>query len=130
MIFNADLDGLNELLRTYDQLETTADQLPMDEIARILVASVHENFAQEGRPPWVPRQDNNPWPILHKTGALEDNIFAQIMGDEVRVEAGEPYGKWHDEGTARLPARPFLEAQDEDVDEIVRLIWEALDYAV
>ena len=111
-----------------DAIYYTADHLPLDEIGAAMVHSVHENFDAEGRPDaWEPRQDDNPWPILKHTGALYNSIFYSTHGDEVSVDAGESYGSYHDEGTSRLPRRPFLMIQDEDEVEILNLIAQAFD---
>jgi len=100
-----------------------AEHLPMHDIADILVASVHENFEQQGRPePWEPRLDDNPWPILHHTGALESSIHALVTGDSVEVTHDTDYGDYLNEGTSRMPAREFLLIQDEDIDAIEDLI--------
>ena len=98
------------------------EHLPMEEIAGVMVASVHENFEAEGRPdPWEPRKDDNPWPILNKTGALKNSIESMVSGNEITVYAGF-YGQFHDEGTTWLPARPFLLLQDEDMAEIEEIL--------
>ena len=95
----------------------------LDSIGRLLVDSVHKNFQAEGRPdPWMPRVDNLSHPILRKSGALYSSIDYDVNGLEVSVFAGEEYGKYHDEGTSRLPKRPFLIMQPEDEDEILDLI--------
>lgn len=97
--------------------------LPMDEIGNLLVESVHENFNAEGRPDsWEPRRDDNPWPILRRTGALYNSISYSVFGDTVTVDENVGYGTFHDQGTSRLPARPFLLIQPEDEQAIMDLI--------
>lgn len=94
-----------------------------DAIGRLLVDSVHKNFQAEGRPdPWMPRVDNLPHPILRKTGNLYNSIAYDVNGLEVAVYAEADYGQYHDEGTSRLPRRPFLLMQNEDEDEIMDLV--------
>lgn len=117
----------SEVFNQFNHLEEAAYHVPLDEIGQLLVQSVHANFDAQGRPTqWEGRQDDHPWPILIKTGALYNSIGYSVHGDGVSVDCGEPYGDYHDQGTSRIPARPFLLIQDEDANEIENMIWEHL----
>lgn len=117
-----DID-ISDYTAILDSIHDQGQELPMDAIGQLLVESVHQNFDQEGRPTaWEPRQDDNPWPILRKTGDLYHSIHYSIVGDTVYVDEGVGYGTYHDQGTSRLPARPFLLVQDEDEQAIMDII--------
>jgi phage gpG-like protein len=100
--------------------------LPMAEIARIMVASVHQNFLDEGRPTsWEPRAEpTGSWPILRKSRDLYNSIEAFISGNDITVDHNTSYGDFHETGTWKMPARPFLIIVDEDIAEIDRVIEE------
>lgn len=104
------------------------ENLPMEQIGEMLVDSVHRNFDEEGRPTsWEPRQDDNPWPILNKTGHLYNSIHVTEVGtDFVNVDSDAFYGDWQDQGTSRIPARPFLVIQSEDEEAAQEIIWHHL----
>ncbi len=88
-----------------------------------------------GFPPWAPlapstlarKGVNTP---LYETGALGESLDYEIVSDsEVQVgtdivsERGAPYGKYLEEGTAEMPARPYLhpaaiEITEEMLDDI------------
>ena len=105
-----------------DGLEDLSKNLPLEEIGRLLVESVRENFNQEGRPSWEPRMEpTGGWPLLRKTGDLYNSITFQISGDDVTVDHGTAYGDYLDQGTSRMVARPFLVIQDEDADRIEQI---------
>lgn len=101
----------------------------LTEIGEFVVESVHQNFDEEGRPEaWEPRQDDNPWPILHHTGDLYRSIYYDVIGTEVTVDEGTGYGVYHDGGTSTIPQRQFLLIQPEDESEIENIIWSHFDY--
>jgi phage gpG-like protein len=103
------------------------ENLPMDEIAQFLVESVHQNFDAEGRPdPWAPRAESpydDGHPILRDSGSLYESIYAStISQDEITVTSNLEYAEYNDQGTSRMPARPFFLMQDSDADEIENII--------
>jgi len=106
-----------------NHLDEGSRELPMDQISQVMLDAVQQNFDEEGRPdPWEPRQDDNPWPILTKTGALRGSITADIGQDSVMINHETDYGDYHQEGTSRMPARPFLILTDDDQDRIEEVI--------
>lgn len=115
----------SEIYNTFNNLENASENIPYADIGALLVESVHQNFDAEGRPDaWEPRQDDNPWPILKKTGDLYNSITYELTGDGVNVYSTTDYGDYHDLGTQFLPVRAFLLIQDEDEVEIENLIYE------
>jgi phage gpG-like protein len=117
------IDTASEALQ--DLLEKS-ENLPMSEIAELLLESVRENFAQEGRPsPWAARvEPTGSWPLLNKSGSLLGGIESNVTGDQVEITHDTAYGDYLDQGTSRMVARPFMLVQDEDIDAIEEILFD------
>lgn len=106
----------------------------------IIIPSVKENFGSQGRPPWkslapstVVSRGNQIGPILYRTGALYDAATNPsnwtVTRDFLALTnlSSVSYAGYHQLGApgANIPARPFVEFQNEDVAWIVELfgIW-------
>jgi len=66
-----------------------------------------------GGTPWAARKKPAPHPLLNKSGRLKRSVFAKSSavgnGDHVvTFGASAPYGDFHQGGTSKMPARPFL----------------------
>jgi len=60
--------------------------------------------------------------ILRETGSLAASIQKQpASSTEVRITAGTEYGIFHQEGTSKMPARPFIGLNDRHEGEIMRI---------
>jgi HK97 gp10 family phage protein len=46
--------------------------------------------------------------LLFRTGELRDSIDYKVQGQKVVVQSDSPYGRYLQEGTSKMPARPFL----------------------
>ena len=143
---------INELLRRLRR--KMGDLTPvMEEIGELIVSSVQENFNRGGRysepgswrggnKKWKKlapstireRERQGYWPgqILVRTGRLKNSIFYEAGKDHVTVGTNVVYAAIHQFGgkagrkhAAKIPARPFLVVQDEDLEEIKEII---LDY--
>jgi len=111
--------------------EWKLQHLPLNQIGRLMLISIHENFEASGRPTeWQGRAKksslDNWWPLLMKTKNLYDSIFYTVNRNpdeaSVNFETGTEYGDYLDLGTQFMPARPFMMAQDEDIEAIEQLI--------
>ena len=61
--------------------------------------------------PWAPRKNNaDPGrPLLYKSGDLKQNFRSVVTGpDTVVVGTKVEYARYHQHGTKKMPARPFL----------------------
>ena len=144
---------INELLRRLRR--KMGDLTPvMEEIGELIVSSVQENFNRGGRysepgswrggnKKWKElapstireRERQGYWPgqILVRTGDLKESITYDAGKDYVIVGTWDiDYAAIHQFGgkagrkhAAKIPARPFLVVQDEDLEEIKEII---LDY--
>ena len=100
-------------------------------IRTVLIPSIKKNFASNGRPRWASLSDKtvqrkgSATPILNETGKLKtaaqqinnwsiDKEEAKFTGLPGKVE----YGEFHLSGTRKMPARPFIMMQSEDVEAI------------
>jgi len=103
-----------------------------EDAAQVLSDSASRTFDAEGRPRWTPRVDNDPHPILNLTGNLSDATEDTQHGggsivriDDTSLEFGTDveYGKYHqsDAPRTRLPRRPFLMFQPEDIGTLIGL---------
>jgi phage virion morphogenesis protein len=101
----------------------------MRRVAGHLADAVEEQFASEGRPRWPPlapstirqraRQGKWPGKILQVTGRLAASITTRSSAREAAVGTSVEYGVYHQLGTRRIPARPFLRLTTEHLREII-----------
>jgi len=111
----------------------------MRSVAGIMHYAVEENFAEEGRPKWVPlhqktikqRQRKGYWPgqILQQTGRLAASISTYSDNDKAVVGTNVVYAAIHQFGgkagrgrKANIPARPYLQLTDQDLEEILKAV--------
>lgn len=122
-MIKVDIDVADTLAGMQNILDN-GKNLPMDEIAQLLLESVQLNFDREGRPdPWAPRKDyGDGHPLLNDTGELIASLEAYVHGDDAGVTAGASYAGYLDQGTSRMEARPFMLIQDTDMDRIEDLL--------
>lgn len=101
----------------------------MEKIRELMYESVRRNFFEGGRPAWMPRKKSYPWPILRKSaGGMFDSIQRESAKAyaEVWVPDSIRYARYHQDGTSKMVARPFMMFQDEDYDEILKIVAENL----
>ena len=122
-MINTSIDVVDALAGLQNILDDGRN-LPMDEIAELLLASVQRNFDEEGRPDrWDPRvEPTGSWPLLNKTGNLIASLGTDINGDIVSVTNSASYAGYLNEGTEKMVARPFLMIQESDLDAIEELL--------
>ena len=127
-----------EILKALKKLsEKTQNLRPvMRNIAGIMMDSVEENFAQQGRPKWKDlaestkkqRKKEGKWPgmILQKSqGGLVDSISSEYGDDYAIVGTNKKYAAIHQFGgpagrgkKVNIPARPYLTLGNDAVEEI------------
>lgn len=96
-------------------------QRALGAVAREFGAIVRESFAGERSPAgeaWKPLRRPRPGRILDKTGTLRRRATRILLsGQRIEVQ-WPPYGGYHQDGTGRMPARPF--APTEPLDPVTR----------
>jgi phage virion morphogenesis protein len=127
-----------EILKALKKLsEKTQNLRPvMRNIAGIMMDSVEENFAQQGRPKWKDlsevtkkqRRKEGKWPgmILQKSqGGLAQSISSEYGDNYAIVGTNKKYAAIHQFGgdagrkkKVKIPARPYLNLADDAVEEI------------
>jgi phage gpG-like protein len=108
----------------------------------VIMPSIEKNFALGGRPPWPPlaastvvNRGGSYRPILFRTGKLFNSVmnranwnltstFVTLAGISNKVF----YARYHQFGTAKMPARPYVEFQLEDVLAIEEIFGHWVDY--
>jgi phage gpG-like protein len=94
-----------------------ADLMPvMREARRMLELANAENFDSHGLPSggWAPRRSDYGWPIMRRTGALEESLVNLhgppniITPKGARFGTEVDYAKFHQSGTRHMPKRQVM----------------------
>ncbi|MEM2126268.1 MAG: phage virion morphogenesis protein [Candidatus Methanosuratincola sp.] len=119
-----------EVEKLLDRLMNLSYAEPLRDAAVYMKSSVLRNFEIGGRPPWRPlsaktlmeklKKGYSPQPLI-RTGRLRQSINISVGENEASVLPGVRYGAYHQFGTDRIPARPFLVFQPEDVAVIQQI---------
>lgn len=64
--------------------------------------------------------------MLHRTGQLIDSLNIDYGDDFAAVGVSESYGVYHQLGTKKMSARPFLGVSEDGVDEIKDILKNAI----
>lgn len=109
----------------------------MKNIAGVFTYSTEENFKEEGRPEkWTDladitkkkRRKKNKWPgqILQVEGQLASSVNTQYDDESAVIGSNLPYAAIHQLGgfagknkKVEIPARPYLQLTDDDLNEIL-----------
>lgn len=57
-------------------------------------------------------------PTLQMSGELMTSLSTNYNDTQVWIGTEEPYGKFHQEGTKHMPARPFMGIGDDGLEEL------------
>lgn len=119
-------------------LARTTNRATLDNVGEILVSSVQLNFLERGRygdkegeggtkrwkdvsPLYAAKKKaagKDPKNILLYTGQLRSSITYRTEGSSVYVGTNKNYAEDLQRGKGKMPPRPFLVIQSEDVDDI------------
>jgi phage virion morphogenesis protein len=105
---------------------------PLKKGGNIMLRSIDQNFKVAGRPKmWKPlstaygvrklKSGYSPLPLT-RTGQLRRSITFRVRGRKLSVGTSVPYAPYHQFGTRRMPSRPYLIFQNEDIRRIEQLI--------
>ena len=61
-------------------------------------------------------------PILRATGLMQDASYIYTRGDVFKVKSTR-YGAYHQFGTSKMPARPWMGVPDISLKQIVPIAW-------
>lgn len=108
-------------------------QRALGAVGRELNAIVREAFDGERSPAgvaWKPLRRPRPGRILERSGRLRRGATRVLFAGQRIVIDLPPHGAYHQDGTGRIPARPYLPDVDQDAGVRLRLeraLTEALD---
>ncbi len=91
----------------------------LQELGSTMHAQTMENFDgshDPGGAPWAPTKRGGQ--ILVDTGALRGSIDFIVGSDSVEVGSNVFYGAFHQSGTSKMVARPFIGIGDADWQEL------------
>ena len=75
---------------------------------------------------WAPRKSSSRSSrrggrLLVDTGRLRNSISSVVTGSTARIGTNVFYAKFHQEGTRKMVARPFLGINQQDLSELTRI---------
>ena len=131
MTLEVKVSGLDELNASLEMLGRFGDApltRALKSIGQAVVGQTIERFENEVDP------DGNKWKrrkvetnktrgrkILHNTGQLKRVTYIAGKGF-VKIGAWVDYGVFHQSGTKKMPARPFLGINKDDYEEITEIL--------
>lgn len=120
-----------------EKFKNTSELLSL--IGRHMARSMQDTIDARGRPgKWKElskstkrRRGENAEP-LKDSGKLYASIMGEVSGNEVLIGPSVEYATWQDRGTddGRIPARPFIQILDGDVDRIEKMAGEWVDQII
>jgi len=124
------------LLETIAQRLARAEEL-LASAASVVAAAVERNFDEEGRPfHWAPlssrsaaykaRRFGAGLRILERSGALRRSITTRLEAGALVASTDASYAAFHQYGTRRHPARPFLALTERDKEEAAQAVADGL----
>ena len=121
----------------------------MHDIALMMRSTVEKNFEAEGRDElgrthtWKPLapstqksrarykgEEHKAHPILEMTGRLKQSLHIAWGRDWAQVYSGVKYGVYHQTGTRKMPARPFMVMPEKDLHQIEEFIARQIEEAM
>lgn len=111
---NADTAKVDKMLADFPAALARAQRQALKDIGQDVVSRATQAFrTPQLRPaPWAPRKPSkrdNGHPLLIKSGILRRSIEWKFNGvDTVIVGSDKKYAGYHQFGTRRMPARPFM----------------------
>ena len=98
-----------------------------NKIAAILLEENKTDWAAEREPntgsKWAPRkQPTGGWPILRRTGTMQDRTRIRPAGVGLFNANTVSYGPFHQSGTSRMVARPWLGVPDRSLPRAAEVI--------
>lgn len=133
------LDSATALLAALGLRLDSSDELLAPALP-VVAAAIERNFDEEGRPvrwaplsaryaAWKARRFGAGLRILERSGALRRSISTRLEGGALVASTAVPYAAFHQYGTRRLPARPFLTLTETDKEEVAQAVADSLGTA-
>ena len=106
-----DTSKLDRLLADFPVALARAQRQALMDIGDEVKSQVQRAFKHpQYRPsPWAPRKSGGKWPLLIKSGKMQQSIDRNLVGNNtVVVGTDSKYAGYHQTGTKNMPARPFF----------------------
>jgi hypothetical protein len=110
----ADIEGERQLDAYLGTVATGIKDFrePLNAIGSELLKTFDLNFQRRGALAggWARRKDDNPWPLLEKTGAMRSAFRSRTNSDSVTLDNTAPYFRYHqsNQPRTRLPRRVMM----------------------
>jgi phage gpG-like protein len=114
--------GFEPIFAVLDRLERPHFQKLLTLIGLTIEEQTVRHFQEQAGPEgsWPPTKRGGA--ALVRTGTLRGSISSAVFPDEVHVGTNIFYGKYHQYGTTKVPARAFLGLTPADRDELQGII--------
>ncbi len=128
--FEIKAEDLEQVLSAWgNELAQSDFENPLRECIPTLIDDFEDHFmqAQGDNGAWAPRKDSKPHPLLILTGALLEGVrdtgnpanIHDVASNVLTLGIDSSvvmYAAYHQYGTSRMPARPFIWASEEAID--------------
>lgn len=127
-------EGFQKVIAHLEGIDAKSDNLsvPLRQAGVMMLRSIDSNFSSQGRPvPWrmlsfgyLKSKTMHGYGnlILQKTGQLRRSISFDVDPNKLTIGTSVFYGQHHQFGTSRMPMRKFLVFQDDDINQIKKLV--------
>lgn len=127
-----EIKGLDPIIARLGGIQARLPELAQV-IGEIVRGQTRDRFAvtktdPDGAPwaPWAHRYPKS-GSLLVRSGALASSIYNNAVGLEARVGTNIFYAGYHEDGTRKMPARPFLGLSPADETQIIAMCNQFLD---
>jgi phage virion morphogenesis protein len=123
-MFQMDISGLDEAIAKLGRAGNFDKHGLMAVVGSTVENQTRRRFAEKVSPSgaaWAPTKHGNA-NILIRTGALVGSINSQAGGDVVIVGTTPFYGVFHQGGTRKMVARPFVGLSKSNADEVEKIV--------
>lgn len=97
---------------------------PLTKSVQYMLRIIDRNFDMSGGlfGGWAPRKDNNPWPLLQKSGRMRGGFIDEVRQTEAIIGNNISYFRYHQSNKPRykLPRRIMMMIRNADATHIVK----------
>lgn len=108
-----DISGFSRRIKAIASGLSGPDKLLMDNLAEAAFNEVQKNFTAQGRPKWAGLAPSTlkykkKSTILVETDDMRRSLGRESAGSVATVTVAAQYAAYHQFGTGKMPARPFM----------------------
>jgi phage gpG-like protein len=128
------IEGKTELSRKFRGISTDVKNWKPqmkkvgDYLIKVFSGPVFTSRGAEIGEPWKARKDNNPWPLLQRTGKMRKSFKYQAQTAQVTILNTTDYFKYHQSKQPRrkLPRRVMMKLDRERKEGIIKIFHQRL----